>query len=567
MATFALGVSVLGLSPYQAVSASVAKIDREALLQTQTVPQRAWPTSVFAPPADALPPSHTIDGELTIKGEAADHYTLLHDPYDYDTNVPQTRDLPKVGVTLVSKGNEVIPVQRGPILNGDPAWDWIFEPGRAWDSASRPGMTFVALPFALMQHNSNCEHNGLALFAVGADGKATQLAYQIGSETCEYLQFDMWGLAKAQFAAKPVPEKLATLTAYANEVAARLPIRPIADLGDVAKGFGSPKEVKPEYLTTFGFVHDGVLYAGSCPTRYGPYPYCEVLDIPSYSWAKSIAGGIGLMRLEMLFPGAKDALVRDYVPECSDPKWDGVTFENLIDMTTGLFNSPGNQDDDEADSLFPFLFAETHAEHVRMACTLYPRKLAPGVRSVYHTTDTYLLGTAMTAFLKARGYKDPDYYRALVVPILKAIGVSPLLLDTRRSSDDVRMPFSGWGLVLHRNDAALLAQFYQRDGTIGGEQMLDLPMLASAMQRDPANTGLNIFDSKNWRYQHSLWAQNIGEVIGCSHDVWVPYFSGHGGLSDVMFPNGDIYFRVGDGFDYDWRPSAKAANEVGSLCN
>ena len=54
----------------------------------------------------------------------------------------------------------------------------------------------------------------------------------------------------------------------------------------------------------YGLVVDGVRYASACATRHGDYPYCEVLDLPSYSTAKSVVGAVGLMRLEKLYPQA-----------------------------------------------------------------------------------------------------------------------------------------------------------------------------------------------------------------------------------------------------------------------
>ena len=63
------------------------------------------------------------------------------------------------------------------------------------------------------------------------------------------------------------------------------------------------REVTREHMTAYGFVIGGVHYAGGCETRHGTYPFCDVMDLPSYSLAKSIVGGIGLMRLELLYPG------------------------------------------------------------------------------------------------------------------------------------------------------------------------------------------------------------------------------------------------------------------------
>ena len=44
----------------------------------------------------------------------------------------------------------------------------------------------------------------------------------------------------------------------------------------------------PAEVTTYGFVFNGVNYSGGCPTRFGPYPYCDSFALPSYLLAKTI---------------------------------------------------------------------------------------------------------------------------------------------------------------------------------------------------------------------------------------------------------------------------------------
>src|SRR3546814_7593388 len=68
---------------------------------------------------------------------------------------------------------------------------------------------------------------------------------------------------------------------------------------------------------------------------------------------------------------------------------------------------------------------ETHAEKIDYSCTNYSRKAAPGSRWVYHTSDTYILGTAMNARLKALEGTGADIHAdTLLGDILLPLGVS-----------------------------------------------------------------------------------------------------------------------------------------------
>ena len=102
-------------------------------------------------------------------------------------------------------------------------------------------------------------------------------------------------------------------------------------------------------MTVFGFVINGVNYVGGCQTRQGPYPFCAELDLPSYSLAKSLVAGLGLMRVERLYPGAAAANIADYVPACAATgNWEDTSFENTLDMATGNFSSPDYDEDESA---------------------------------------------------------------------------------------------------------------------------------------------------------------------------------------------------------------------------
>jgi hypothetical protein len=534
--------------------------------------EEAYASSVFAPPEAMPAPLAGLNGQLTLATDRrADRFTLLHDEFDAISRADRLDELPAFTVDLVSDGADLIPVQRGPQRADHPEWEWIFQPGRIWDAGDGEGWLRAALPVALQERNANCIHNGLMSFLYRETGEVSQAVLQMGAETCAYLKFDLMARLPLGFTAGDSLAGDAAREAWRAERAARLPRAAIADLAlaypqvDTAE-IGSALEVSPENMTAYGFVADGRLYAGSCDTRQGPDPYCAVIPLPSYSLAKSIVGGIGLMRLEQLYPGAREARIADYVPQCAADGWGDVTFEQALDMATGNYTSDVYDADESAPELWEFMLEETHAGKIGRACSLHPRQAAPGTRWVYHTTDTYLLGTAMQAYLRQQsGRADADFYDDLLVPIWRAIALSPLAMQTRRTRDAEAQPFTGWGLTLQADDLARIALFLQAGGVIEGESWLDRELLAAALQQNPADRGLPAIDD-SLRYRAGFWAYNAGAFLGCDHDVWIPSMSGYGGLSLALMPNGQVYFYVSDGREFAWRRAAAQSHAIQPFC-
>ena len=320
-------------------------------------------------------------------------------------------------------------------------------------------------------------------------------------------------------------------------------------------------------MTAYGIVVDGIHYAGNCPTRTGTHPDCDELALPSYSLAKSIVAGLALMRLERLYPGSAMLEVSDLVPECDASAWRGVTLRHLLDMTSGHFLSPLDQVDEDGADLLPFFDAEDHASRLSFACGHYPRQEGPGQRWVYHTSDTYLLGSALARAYRRHAGEDADFYRDLLVrDLFEPMRLNPALAETRRTRDAASQPFTGYGLILHRDDVVRLAQFLLRAVDLpdaGGS--LDAALLREALQRDPAQPGLAA-PGAGMRDAHGFWAWTAGPALGCGHDAWVPFMSGYGGIIVALFPNGVVYYYVSDGGDFRWAQAAREANRVRAFC-
>jgi hypothetical protein len=528
----------------------------------------------FAPPADAGAPARWAPARLRFEVPAGSaRVRLLLDRWNFGTPEQEYAAPPAFAFTLVQVGDRLVPVERGIVAGAGEWWDWIVGPGRAWSEPGDGGWSRASLPFALIEKNANCMHNGVLTFLYRGENEVSRVAYQVSQETCYYFKFDAWGAAPAVREPVAGVDEAAVAAAWRAEVARRLPVKPIEALADDYPGleprsFGSPLDVSREHMTAYGVLIRGVHYAGGCNTREGPYPYCDEMTLPSYSLAKSVLAGFALMRLELLYPGSRRALVTDHVPECrAAGGWDGVTLEHELDMTSGRYESAEPEADENASSTSRFFFATTHAEKIGIACTRYPRKAAPGKRWVYHTTDTYILGAALADRWRRDHGAGADFYEGLLLrPVYERLGLSPELATPRRTVDEAAQPFTGWGLVLRRDDIVKLGGFLAAgEGRLGAEPLLDPAMTRAALQRDPGDPGLRATDG-NFRYNNGLWAWNIAGYLGCRKPAWIPFMSGFGGISVVMLPSGIVYYYVSDNAEFRWARAVAEAHRIGPVC-
>jgi hypothetical protein len=538
---------------------------------------RAVDLSAFTPDPSARPASHTFEGVLQLSGTPATR-TIHTDPAFVDArDLALARTLPQdFAFEFIQENGEIIPVRRGPQPSAHGEWEFVLEPGRVWDEPADHGFSRAVIPFALQEKNANCLHNGLLMFLFRNDGTVSHAALQISGETCSYLKFDMWAALTAGYAPGSVAAHAATLAVHRAEVAHRLPVRSLAQLAQdyPAVNVAGLAIGAARARTVYGLVVKGVNYASACATRSGDYPYCEVLDLPSYSTAKSAFAAVALMRLQALTQDARTQPVRKWVAAsaCQGPAWEGVTFQDVLDMATGNYDSAlYEEDENDAKTRGLFLPLE-HAGKIAFACGAYPRRSPPGTVWVYHTSDTYLLGTALNGYLRSLpGRSDADVFEDIVVAdVFRPLGLSPVTDTSRRTYDAVREPFAGWGLTYHYDDIARLAIFLNAgDGRIGAAVVLDPQMLATALQRDPADRGLPAANLSNFRYKYGFWARNVQALLGCAQPTWVPFMSGFGGISVVLFPNGIVYYNFSDDGElasFDWGSPARQVQKIRDYC-
>lgn len=554
--------------------------EREALSRAQ-LEAGAMRTPVafaaFAPVPDAGPPRHDVSGRLRFGGPVKTR-THIADPDFVDRHaLALARSLPAdLVLDLVQDGGHVLPVQRGPIASSHGWWQTVFEPGQAWSEPGDAGRTRVALPFALVQRNANCTHNGMLVFLVGDGGAVSRVALQLGSETCQYLQMDMWGLLPATFSPGKPQGHESVIAAAAGERAAVLSTRPLAALAEDVPGLdvGAFSVGDDKARTRHGLVVDGVHYASGCATRFGAYPACGQLTLPSFSLAKTTVAAVALMRLEKRHPGVAEMALRDLSEGsgCRGDDWSGVRLLDLLDMATGHYDDPAYMADEDAGKVTAFFNARTHAHKLAFACDAYARREPPGRRWVYHTSDTYLLGAALDqALSRLTGRPGRDVFDDVLVPeVFEPLGLSQTARTTRRTEDAAAQPFFGWGLFLRADDVAKLARFLgAARGDAGAGPLLDGRLLDEAMQRMPGARGLPVAHLEKYRYQHGVWARDLGAELGCGEPLWVPFLSGFGGITVALFPNGVAWYNFADDgllASIDFAAPAREAAKIRPLC-
>jgi hypothetical protein len=525
-------------------------------------------SSAYAPGASDGSSDFVIQGRLTFDPVPNhSHFTALRDDYGLvrARSMP-AREMPRFDVELIQVGADIVPVNRGAVISGHPAWDVIVEPGKTWLTEIDHGYARVALPFALIERNANCTHNGLLTFLLDRTGKTSRAAYQITSETCAYLQFDLWGIAHASFVPGVVAQQAQIESSYRSELSARLPVRPLSDLSNFGVNTSRLLQVDKASVTAYGLLAFGTHYTGACLTRYGDYPYCDVLTLPSFSLAKSAVAGLSYLRLSYLYPELSSSLVSDHVPACSAlGQWKDVTISQVLDMATGNFDSSIGHVDEGAEKMSSFFLTETHKEKIEYGCSAYQRHLAPGTAWVYHTSDTYVAGAHMDSYFRSKTYATADVFRDIVVDqLFKPLRLSPNTWEMRRTLDAVAQPFYGWGMTMHRDDIVRIADFLMTsNGQFERQTYFNSDDLAAVLQRNPDRRGL-VAGNPDLRYQKGFWGIRLVTSDKC--EAWVSFMSGYGGITVAMLPNGVVYYSFSDGNDFRWKEAALETDKLVPLC-
>jgi len=544
----------------------------------------------FGLPVNAAQASENFEGTLTLSDPAAGGgFKVLENTEAYEsTNNSPWMHLAPFSFQFVQSGSDLIPVEQGLVITGSPAWNYIVGPGRIWQESGDHGYMRASFPFALVERNQNCVHNGemTFLFSNVKSPNVSKVRYQVTQETCLYLKFDLWGQLPASYTRGKVANAQAVRDAAIVESADRLPTKPFSALltdypkaGIDLASFTKPFRV-PGNITTYGLFIHGINYVAGCQTRYGVYAFCENLRVPSYSLAKSSVAGVAMMWLGQQYgTDVYQQLIRNYVPEYVDGgDWENVTFSNASDMATGNYNHTEFEGDESSPQELAFLVAEKYIEKIADALRPFPHRAVPGTTFVYQTHTTFLLTQAMSAYLKGRQGSDADIFNAIRDHVYKPIHFSQGSLTTLRTDNSPSgKPFGGYGLFLIQDDIAKLGHFLNDEqGAVSGKQVLEHGRLTESLFRtaNPAVIGVLVPDvgkptvPNTFRYHNFFWGKHMTptEFPRYKCDFWVPFMSGYGGNIVLLLPNGAVYYIFSDGNEFIWYAAVEEINKIAPLC-
>ena len=545
----------------------------------------------FALPANAAAPSHTFEGRLTLSNATTSGDSqILRNDFGHDTtsNSPW-RHLAEFSFQFVQNGSYLIPAKQGLVIIGSPAWNYIVGPGRVWHEASDNGYMRASFPFALVERNQNCVHNGEMTFLFNSTKKPniSKVRYQVTQETCLHFKFNLWGQLSATYTPGRVENDHALKNAEASEVANRLPAKPFStlatdypdsgiDIANFTKEFTSPGDI-----TAYGLFINGVNYVSGCQTRYGTYAFCDNMRLPSYSIAKSSFAGLALMWLGQRYKGAVyGQLIRSYVPQYLDGgDWTNVTFDNAADMATGNYISAGVEVDEGSPQERAFLSAEPYSTKIAAAFTPFPHKASPGTTWVYQSHAAFILTQAMNGYLHRRQGKGADIFNSIRNSVYIPLHMSQGSLSTLRADNSASgKPFGSHGLFLVQDDIAKIGRFLNNSGgAIDGVQVLDPDRLRESLFRTahPTTLGLPVPDTgtpvvpNTFRYHNLFWAKYVTttEFPQYRCNFWVTFMSGYGGNTVLLLPNGATYYIFSDGNEFIWYAALNEINKISPFCH
>ena len=465
---------------------------------------------------------------------------------------------PALKVKFFTYQEHLVPTERNMLLASEKSsWRIILAPGRIWSEPGDKGYSRASFPFTLVGPDWSQVHNGIATFLF--DHKhVSVLRFQIVQESAPSAKFDGWGQAAMTYVPSTLGNQSALSQRFADELARQTPIRswtelermydPEAlDLIDATSNRGN--------ITLSGLIIDDVVYARACRTRYGDYPYCDQMRHGIWSVSKSLGALVAMLRLAQKYGDEVfDLRITEYVTiDANHDGWDNVTFEDALNMATGIGDVEPRRVSNYVEADFTSLAnkigrVRTTNEKLNAIASFGNYSWGPGEVFRYRSSDTFVLAVAMDHFIKSKEGLSADLWTLMSKEVFEPIGISHLpFLHTRERKGGRGIPLLSTGMMPTLDEVAKLVKLLRHGGRHQGEQILSATKLAEAL-----GPTMKIGLPTGWPLEHgevsyhmSFWQHPYRAKNGCLFQY--PAMSGHGGNYVLIMPNGITAFRFADG--------------------
>ncbi len=473
---------------------------------------------------------------------------------------------PSFSVDFVSDGDVLIPRYKGIIStwqNSGSFWDVVVGVGKIWREDGDKGWDRASFPITLVSRKAGQVKNCVGSFIYNRSG-ISNIYVQCSQETSAASDSqvgDMLATFTAEYKPGRLEDSAEMIQAYYKTKAARLPVYPLDKIDSEGK-LGRLFENIKSWTSLGALVIDGNIYLHPPQTRQGPYPYPHEMRHGVYSVTKSLAGGLSMFFLAQRYGEAIfDEKITDYVPELANhPGWQGVTFSHTLNMVTGT------EGIDSGTKIMPLLWSPSADEGIEAVSILGDAPEAPGEKSNYASTNTFVLSYAMQKYVEKKEGKGVYYWDLVRGKVLTPINASSLALQHTEESDGSQgIPTLGWGAFPTVDEAAKIALLMAAEGEYNGRQLLHRGKVREALLRTKW-TGYPAYPSRQNHprtYSHSLWSH---DVPNAACQLKMVYMLGHGGNYVAFLPNNSIFIRFADKMDYYVDPHIQAVEEIHTSC-
>jgi CubicO group peptidase (beta-lactamase class C family) len=188
-------------------------------------------------------------------------------------------------------------------------------------------------------------------------------------------------------------------------------------------------------------------------------PYRASMKHRVNSATKGVVGaltGIAIARHEMPATTTPLARLLPAVAALGDPRWNAVTVQNLLDMTSGLdWNEP-------LAGVPQTLLAMQRSPNWQQFILARRVVREPGTKFDYNSGNAHLLSIALS---RRTGMPTDAYARKV---LFEPLGIR----DIRWIKDPQGVPAGAFGLYMHTRDMARLGQLYLQQGAWNGRQLV-----------------------------------------------------------------------------------------------
>jgi CubicO group peptidase (beta-lactamase class C family) len=566
----------------------------------------AWvTTNNFVPPADAEMASEKFSGKLsftttemnmetTPEGKLVRHPWAWWGVFDFLANQDPEGAVPLFELDaklfpgleaefFTTEKGDLVPVERGiirkPIKDRTASfWELIVGPGKVWKASDNlekwKGWNKAAFPFSLVQSQEGEAMLGLGFFYYKGH-EVSKLYFQVSNDTAGGFIFwdnkwDVkgWGEAEIAYTAGTISNESTLQKAFKKEVANRLPMKPLSELGTDVSGLGG--DVDRSNVSTIAFLKDDVIYYSPINTPFGEYPYPASMRVGVWSITKSLIPGTAALRLAekygtdfletKLVDYFKEGVEFTYLDEASKKRWQMVTIGHALHMATGM--GPINADVNwEMKTLNTYQWSYTYhlADQIRYYFnqTPNPEVTGPGKKFTYIDQDMWAATLAMERFLKKMEGPNATILNMLIEEVYKPIGVDYFVAGTGYTeSNEPGFPYSAWGALPTLDYLAKAGKLIANKGmSDSGKSILKKELVEDFFT--------------NSEYQLAFWKTTFKNKN--NKEFYVPRMSGMGGNYVFSMPNGLVGIVLGhDAYYHEWSDEQKitiieAANKINAF--